>query len=63
MKLRLIVYNDIKYNVNELLAARRRVQGAGWPRANETALDAILWSASGLSSEEDLSWVLVDETA
>ena len=27
------------------------------------ALDAILWSASGQSSEEDLSWALVDKTA
>lgn len=29
----------------------------------DTALDAILWSASGQSSEEDLSWALVDKTA
>lgn len=26
-------------------------------------LGAILWSASGQSSEEALSWALVDETA
>ena len=33
----------------------------------DTALDAILWSARGQSSEEDLdkalSWALVDKTA
>lgn len=28
-----------------------------------TVLDAILWSASGQTSEEDLSWALVDKTA
>ena len=27
------------------------------------ALDTILWNASSLSSEEDLSWALVEETA
>lgn len=42
---------------------------SGWEsEANEidpwdTALDAILWSASGQRSEEDLSWALVDKTA
>lgn len=28
-----------------------------------TALDAILWCASDQSTEEDLSWALVDKTA
>ena len=36
--------------------------------ANETdpwgaAIDAILWSASGQNSEEDLSWAMIDKTA
>lgn len=69
---------NIKYNVNmplftywlhdaelDELAKEARLHGLG---ANETdpwdtALDAILWSASGQSSEEALSWALVDETA
>lgn len=69
---------DIKYNVNvplstywlhdaelDELAKEARLHGL---EANETdpwdtALDAILWSASGQSSEEDLSWALVDKTA
>lgn len=47
------------------LAKEARLHGLG---ANEmgpwdTALDAILWSASNQSSEEDLSWALVDKTA
>lgn len=47
------------------LAQEARLHGL---EANETdpwdtALDAILWSASGQSSEEDLSWALVDKTA
>ena len=28
-----------------------------------TAIDAILWSASGQNSEEDLSWAMIDKTA
>lgn len=28
-----------------------------------TAIDAILWSASGQNSEEALSWAMIDKTA
>lgn len=71
---------NVKYSVNvplftywlhdaEFKELDELVHGLG---ANETdpwdtALDAILWSASGQSSEEDLdealSWALVDKTA
>ena len=64
---------NIKYNVNvplftywlhdaelDELAKKARLHGLG---ANETDIDAILWSASDQRSEEDLSWALVDKTA
>lgn len=47
--------------------ARLRSLGANEMDSWDTALDAILWSASNQSSEEDLdkalSWALVDKTA
>lgn len=72
---------NIKYNVNvplftywlhdaefkelDELAKEARLHGLTNPW--DTALDAILWSASDQSSEEDLdkalSWALVDKTA
>lgn len=71
-------HHNVKYNVNvplftywlhdaefkelDELAKEPRLHGLGsnpW----DTALSAILWSASGQSSEEDLSWALVDKTA
>lgn len=61
--------HDTEFKELDELAKEARLHGLG---ANETdpwdtALDAILWSASGQSSEEDLdkalSWALVDETA
>lgn len=73
-------HHNVKYNVNvplftywlhdaefkelDELEQEARLHGLG---ANETALDAILWSASGQNSKEDLdkalSWALADETA
>lgn len=61
--------HDAEFKELDELAKEARLHGLG---ANETdpwdtALDAILWSASGQRSEEDLdkalSWALVDETA
>ena len=57
--------HDAEFKELDELAKEARLHGLG---ANETdpwdtALDAILWSASDQSSEEDLSWALVDETA
>lgn len=50
-----------------MVEARLHGLGANETDPWDTALDAILWSASGQSSEEDLdkalSWALVDETA
>lgn len=68
---------NIKYNVNvplftywlhdaefkELDELAKHGLGANETDLWDTALDAILWSASGQRSEEDLSWALVDETA
>jgi hypothetical protein len=73
-------HHNVKYNVNvslftywlhdaEFKELESRLHGI---EANETdpwgtALDAILWSASGQSSEEELnkalSWAMVDKTA
>lgn len=61
--------HDAEFKELDELARDARRHGL---EANETdpwhtALDAILWSASGQSSEEDfdkaLSWALVDKTA
>lgn len=57
--------HDAEFKELDELAKEARLHGL---EANETdpwdtALDAILWSASGQSSEEGLSWALVDETA
>nr|DAS94124.1 MAG TPA: hypothetical protein [Caudoviricetes sp.] len=47
-------HHNVKYNVNVPLFTY-------W--LHELTNDAILWSASGQSSEEALSWALVDKTA
>ena len=57
--------HDVEFKELDELAQEARLHGL---EANETdpwdtALDAILWCASDQSSEEDLSWALVDETA
>lgn len=61
--------HDAEFKELDELAQEARLHGLG---ANETdpwdtALDAILWSASDQSSEEKLnkalSWALVDKTA
>lgn len=73
-------HHDVKYNVNvplftywlhdaefkeldELVRSLEANETDPW----DTALNAILWSASGQRSEEELnkalSWALVDETA
>lgn len=61
--------HDAEFKELDELAQEARLHSL---EANETdpwgtALDAILWNASGQSSEEDLdkalSWALVDETA
>ena len=75
-------HHDVKYNVNVPLftywlhdaefkeldeLAQEHGLGANETDPWDTVLDAILWSASDQSSEEDLdkalSWALVDETA
>ena len=44
-------------------SSRRHGLGENETNPWDTALGAILWSASGQSSEEDLSWALADKTA
>ena len=61
--------HDAEFKELDELAQEARLHGLG---ANETdpwgtAIDAILWSASGQNSEEDLdkalSWAMIDKTA
>lgn len=57
--------HDAEFKELDELAQEARLHSL---EANETdpwgtALDAILWNASGHSSEEALSWALVDKTA
>ena len=61
--------HDAEFKELDELAKEARLRGLGENETNpwDTALDAILWSASGQSSEEDLdkalSWALVDKAA
>lgn len=61
--------HDAEFKELDELAKEARLHGLGGNETNpwDTALDAILRSASGQSSEEDLdkalSWALVDKTA
>lgn len=61
--------HDAEFKELDELAQEARLHGLEENETDpwDTALDAILWSASSLSSEEELnkalSWALVDKTA
>lgn len=57
--------HDAEFKELDELAMEARLHGQWSDETDpwDTALDAILWSASGQSSEEDLSWALADKTA